>query len=109
MFYKIINSMVGFVREKTNLTIKIYLVCLFIFLLSVGIMCLCGMPKIADVNPTVSDSIEIEEGLLHDTINQIEIREENFSKISEKKYQDLFYLEEEIVEEIADVDNTQID
>jgi len=105
MFYKIIDSLIKFAREKTDLAINVYIVCLIIVLLLIGVISLGTMPiETTKTNLIVPESVEIEESLLQDTVNRIEVREENFSKILEKEYQDLFNLEE-----VADVDSAQID
>jgi len=99
MFYKIINSLVNFAREKTNLAINIYLFCLVVALLLMGIISLGSGPmKTIQTDLVVPEDVKIEEELLNDTINQIKIREENFLKISDVEYQDIFHIEDKAIE-----------
>ena len=108
MFYKIINSLINFAREKTDLAINIYLACLIFILLLIGVMSLGdGSIKTNQSNLVVPESVEIEEELLQETIDQIEIREENFSKVSEKAYQNIFQTKEKTMENSENAEVTE--
>ncbi len=106
MFYKIINSLVNFAREKTNIAINIYLFCLVVALLFVGIVSMGSGPiKTMQTDLIVPESVKIEEELLNSVVDQIKIREENFSKISEVEYQNIFNTEEETT---SDNENAEV-
>ncbi|TRZ77197.1 hypothetical protein D4R87_03160, partial [bacterium] len=101
----IINSLISFAREKTNLAINIYLFLLVTVLLLIGVVSLgSGTIKTVQVDLTVPDNVEINEELLHNTISQIEIREENFLKVLDIEYRDIFHIEEETVENSEDIE-----